>query len=112
MMPLFFTILAAVAALGYAMYNFKSVKALDEGTEKMVEIAAAIREGANAFINYEYRIITIIVGIVAILFSVIFSLQEGAFRWEPSVCFVIGTVFSACAGYIGMKIATYANVRV
>ena len=111
-MPLFFTIIAACSALGYAMYNFKAVKKLDEGTEKMAEIAAAIREGANAFINYEYRIIAIIVVIVSVLFCIIFSLQEGSLRIEPSICFILGTVFSAYAGYVGMKIATYANVRV
>jgi K(+)-stimulated pyrophosphate-energized sodium pump len=78
----------------------------------MSEIAAAIREGANAFINYEYKIIVIVVCCVAVAFGLIFSLQEGVFRWEPSVCFLLGSAMSAAAGYIGMKIATYANVRV
>ncbi len=105
-------LLASVCALGYASANFAGVKKLDEGTSKMSEIAAAIREGANAFINYEYKIIAIVVVIVAVGFGLVFSLQEGVFRWEPSVCFIIGTVMSASAGYIGMKIATYANVRV
>lgn len=112
MTALILVIIAAFAALGYAALNYTSVKKLDEGTDRMSEIAAAIREGANAFINYEYKIIAIVVVIVAIVFGVIFSLQEGAVRWEPSVSFLIGTVMSACAGYVGMKIATYANVRV
>ncbi len=105
-------IVAALAALGYAALNFRGVKKLEEGTERMSEIAGAIREGANAFINYEYKIIGIVVAIVAVVFGVIFSLQEGTFRWEPSVSFLIGVTMSACAGYVGMKIATYANVRV
>lgn len=105
-------IVAALAALGYAALNFRGVKKLEEGTERMSEIAGAIREGANAFINYEYKIIGIVVVIVAIVFGVIFSLQGGTFRWEPSVSFLIGVIMSACAGYVGMKIATYANVRV
>ena len=112
MTALIIVIAAALAALGYAALNYTGVKKLEEGTDRMSEIAAAIREGANAFINYEYKIIAIVVAIVAVAFGLIFSLQEGTLRWEPSVCFIIGTVMSACAGYVGMKIATYANVRV
>lgn len=112
MTSLILVIVAALAALGYAAINYAGVKKLEEGTARMSEIAAAIREGANAFINYEYKIIAIVVAIVAIVFGVIFSLQEGTVRWEPSVCFAFGTIMSACAGYVGMKIATYANVRV
>ncbi|MBR1702234.1 MAG: sodium-translocating pyrophosphatase [Lachnospiraceae bacterium] len=112
MTAMIIVIVAALAALGYAALNYSGVKKLEEGTDRMSEIAAAIREGANAFINYEYKIIAIVVAIVAVAFGVIFSLQEGTVRWEPSVCFVIGTIMSACAGYVGMKIATYANVRV
>ncbi len=112
MTALIIVIAVALAALGYAALNYTGVKKLEEGTDRMSEIAAAIREGANAFINYEYKIIAIVVAIVAVAFGLIFSLQEGTLRWEPSVCFIIGTVMSACAGYVGMKIATYANVRV
>ena len=54
-MYLILVIVAALAALGFAAYNFFFVKKLDEGTSAMKEIAAAIREGANAFINYEYK---------------------------------------------------------
>ncbi len=112
MTALVLVIVAALVALGYATYNFYSVKKLSEGTSLMSEIAAAIREGANAFIRYEYKIIAIVVAIIAVVFAVIFSLQEGTFRWEPSVCFAIGVIMSASAGWVGMKIATYANVRV
>ena len=112
-MVIMFVVLAAAAiALGYALFNYKSVKGMDEGNARMSEIATAIREGANAFINYEYRIIFIVAGIVAVVFGIIFSFEEGTFRWEPSAAFVLGTSMSALAGYIGMKIATYANVRV
>ena len=109
---LVFVIVAAFLALGYAAFNFIGVKKLEEGTDKMSEIASAIRIGANAFIMYEYKIIAIVVAVIAILFGVIFSLQEGTVRWEPSVCFIIGVIMSALAGFVGMKIATYANVRV
>lgn len=105
-------IVAALLALGYAAFNFASVKKMDEGNARMSEIAEAIRVGANAFITYEYKIIAVVVAIIAVAFAVIFSLQSSTFMWQPSVCFVIGTVMSACAGWVGMKIATYANVRV
>ena len=104
--------MAALLALGYAAFNFIGVKKLDEGTDRMSEIAEAIRVGANAFITYEYKIIGIVVVIIAIIFAAIFSVQYGKFSWEPSVCFIIGVVMSASAGWVGMKIATYANVRV
>ncbi len=105
-------IVAALLALGYAAFNFASVKKMDEGNARMSEIAEAIRVGANAFITYEYKIIAVVVAIIAVAFAVIFSLQSSTFMWQPSVCFIIGTVMSACAGWVGMKIATYANVRV
>lgn len=105
-------IVAALLALGYAAFNFVSVKKMDEGTDRMSEIAGAIRVGANAFITYEYKIIAVVVVIIAVAFAVIFSLQSGFVMWQPSVCFAFGTIMSACAGWVGMKIATYANVRV
>ena len=105
-------IVAALLALGYAAFNFIGVKNLDEGTDRMKEISAAIRVGANAFITYEYKIIAVVVVIIAIAFAAIFTVQYGEFSWEPSVCFMIGVIMSASAGWVGMKIATYANVRV
>lgn len=109
---LILVIVAALLALGYAAFNFIGVKNLDEGTDRMKEIAAAIRVGANAFITYEYKIIAVVVVIIAVAFAAIFTVQYGEFSWEPSVCFMIGVIMSASAGWVGMKIATYANVRV
>ena len=109
---LILVIVAALLALGYSAFNFIGVKKLDEGTDRMKEIAAAIRVGANAFITYEYKIIAVVVVIIAIAFAAIFTVQYGEFSWEPSVCFMIGVIMSASAGWVGMKIATYANVRV
>lgn len=109
---LILVIVAALLALGYAAFNFIGVKNLHEGTDRMKEIAAAIRVGANAFITYEYKIIAVVVVIIAIAFAAIFTVQYGEFSWEPSVCFMIGVIMSASAGWVGMKIATYANVRV
>ncbi|MBQ7323732.1 MAG: sodium-translocating pyrophosphatase [Clostridia bacterium] len=94
-----------ILAVSFAALNFYLTKKKPEGSEKMQEIAAAIREGANAFINYEYKIVAIIGGCIAVLLGLVIS-------WETGVSFVIGAVMSACAGLVGMKIATYANVRV
>ncbi len=96
---------AVILACAYAAFNFFSVKKLKEGTEKMEEIAGAIRVGANAFIRYEFKIVAIIGVIVAVVLGVFIS-------WQTGVAFVIGAVMSASAGFVGMKIATYANVRV
>lgn len=104
MTALILVIIAALIALGFAAFNYFKVKKMDEGTETMSEIADAIRVGANAFIVYEYKIIAIVVAVLAVLF--IFM------SWQSAVSFIIGVLMSASAGYVGMKIATYANVRV
>lgn len=112
MSSLILVLAAALLALGYAAGNFASVRKMEEGNERMSYISGAIRKGANVFIQYEYKIIAIVVAIVFVIFALIFSLQEGTFRWEPSVGFAIGVIMSASAGWVGMKIATIANVRV
>ena len=96
---------AIILAISYAVFNFFCVKKLEEGTEKMGDIAGAIRIGANAFIKYEYKLVAIIGAVIAVLVLVVIS-------WQAAIAFVIGAVMSASAGWVGMKIATYANVRV
>ena len=98
-------IVAALSGLGYAAYNYFSVKKLDEGTDRMKEIASAIRVGANAFITYEYKVVAIVAVVVAVLLALVIS-------WSSAVAFLIGATMSASAGWVGMKIATFANVRV
>lgn len=96
---------AAVLGLAYAAFNFTHVRRMEEGTERMQEIASAIRVGANAFIRYEYRVLAVVVVIVALLLTAVVS-------WQTALCFLLGALMSAMAGIVGMKIATYANVRV
>ncbi len=98
-------IIAALLALAYAAINFYSVKRLEEGTDRMKEIAKEIRLGANTFINYEYKVVAMIGAIIAAVLAIVIS-------WQGACAFIIGAVMSASAGYVGMKIATYANVRV
>ena len=98
-------VFAVVLAVSFAVLNFYLVKKLKEGNERMQEIAGAIREGASAFIRYEYKIVAIIGSCIAVVLGLVIA-------WETGVAFVIGAVMSALAGLVGMKIATYANVRV
>ncbi len=96
---------AVAFALLLARYNFQKVSSLDEGTDLMKEIAAAIKEGANAFINHEYKVIAKIAVVIAVVLSIIID-------WYVGIAFVMGAVMSGLAGFIGMKIATISNVRV
>ena len=107
------TILIPVLGLIGLIYTFvKSswVSKQDVGTDRMATIAANIAEGAMAFLKAEYKILAIFVVAVAILLGIQGSSTEGS---SPLVAlsFVIGAIFSALAGFIGMKVATKANVR-
>lgn len=103
MLPLIFC--AVIIALGMAAYNFNAVKKLDAGTDTMKEIAKAIQIGANAFISHEYSVIAKIAVLIAIILGVVVE-------WYVGVAFLFGATMSGMAGFIGMRIATIANVRV
>ena len=96
---------AFVLAVAYAAVNYLLVRRLKEGSRRMQEIAAAIREGANAFLRYEYRSVAVIGCALALLLSLFIA-------WQTGVAFLLGAFLSGAAGFVGMKIATYANVRV
>jgi len=81
-----------------------------KGNERMTEIATYIHEGALAFLNAEYRLLAIFVVIAGAALAVVSTLVENT-HWFIVVAFVIGAIFSAVAGNIGMRIATEANVR-
>ncbi len=100
-----FVAVAVVGALSFAAINFYGVRRLDTGTPLMQEIAEAIQEGADAFIKHEYKVIFTIAIFIAIILGVVVS-------WYTGVAFVLGAAMSASAGWVGMKIATLANVRV
>jgi len=100
-----FVIIAALAALAFAAINYYGVKKKDPGTEQMVQISGAIQEGARAFLNHEYKVIFKVSLVIAIVLGVVVSLSG-------AIAFVFGAVMSASAGWIGMNIATLANVRV
>lgn len=101
-------VLAILVAVGLAVF----VKKQPEGTERMKEIAAAIHEGARAFLFSEYKVLIIFVAIVFVAVGFGISVTEGpANGWGKAVCFLIGAVFSTLTGYAGMNVATRANVR-
>lgn len=105
----------AVPAMGivgllYTFLKFKWVSKQDAGNPRMQEISKYIAEGAMAFLKAEWKILGYFVVLVAILLGVMSMSNENS-HWSIAIAFVIGAVFSATAGYIGMRIATKANVR-
>ncbi len=105
----------AVPAMGivgllYTLLKFNWVSKQDAGNARMKEISDYIAEGAMAFLKAEWKILGYFVVIVALLLGFMASKNEDS-HWTIAVAFVIGAIFSATAGYIGMKIATKANVR-
>ena len=96
---------AAVIALIFAAYLARKVGRQSAGSERMKEIAAAIAEGARAFLTAEYKILIIFVAVLFVLIGI------GIGNWVTAICFVVGALFSTVAGYCGMTVATKANVR-
>jgi K(+)-stimulated pyrophosphate-energized sodium pump len=99
-----------VVALLYTMFKGSWVSKQDAGNERMKEIAKYIADGAMAFLKAEYKILTYYVILAGILLAWMGSQHENS---HPTIAltFVLGAVFSALAGFIGMRIATKANVR-
>lgn len=94
----------------YTFVKFNWVSKQDAGNDRMKEISNYIAEGAMAFLRAEWKILGYFVAIVSILLAIM-ALANPASHWSIAIAFIIGAVFSATAGYIGMKIATKANVR-
>src|SRR5690606_10788858 len=94
----------------YTLAKFNWVSKQDAGTDRMKEISKYISEGAMAFLKAEWKILGYFVVIVGILLAVMASANPHS-HWLIAGAFVVGAVFSATAGYIGMKVATKANVR-
>ena len=104
----FLALLAGVLALGLAVMFVAYVLKQDEGTPRMKEIASAIREGAIAFLNKEFKILAIFIVIIAVILC---FAKPDFLGWRAAICFVFGAVCSMGAGYAGMSIATRSNAR-
>ncbi len=100
-----FVIGAGVVALLYGGFLIRSIFSLSTGNDRMREISGAIQEGARAYLNRQYQVITL-VGIV------IFAFLSWKLGWFVGIGFVIGSFLSGLTGYIGMNISVRANVRV
>lgn len=102
--------LFGLIALLFTAVQSAWVSRQDAGNERMTEIAKHIAEGAMAFLKAEYKILTYFVIIAALLLGYMGMSHENS-DWTIALAFIVGAIFSATAGYIGMKIATKANVR-
>ena len=112
---LFLTPLAAILALGVAYAIARSVLSASRGTERMIEISDAIRQGASAFMNRQYKTISVVALVIIALFAIVALTQSGDAAitwWWITIGFTVGALFSALSGYAGMSIAVRANVRV
>ena len=100
-----FAVAAGIFAALYGYLETQTIMKASAGTDRMKEIAAAIQEGARAYLNRQYRTIAIVgVGVVIVL-AIAFQ------NWEIPVGFIIGAVLSGLAGFIGMNVSVQANVR-
>ncbi len=100
---------ASILALGFAYYFYRSMLSKDEGTDLMKKIASHVRKGAMAYLKQQYKVVTIVFVVLAIIFAVMayFNLQNGIVWFA----FLTGGFFSGLAGFFGMKTATYASAR-
>ena len=107
---LMYVVLAAsVLALAFAWYFYRWMLGKDEGTELMKQIASYVRKGALAYLKQQYKVVTIVFIVLALIFAVMayFNLQNGIVWFA----FLTGGFFSGLAGFFGMKTATYASAR-
>ena len=102
--------IASLVALGMALYFYLQMKKADEGTDRMKEIAMHVRKGAMAYLKQQYKVVTVVFVVLAVIFAIMaygFQLQN---PWVP-FAFLTGGLFSGLAGFFGMKTATYASAR-
>lgn len=102
--------IASIVALGTACFLFRQMMAQDEGTPRMREIAQYVRTGAMAYLKQQYKMVTIIFIILALVFAFMAYVLEVQNPWVP-FAFLTGGFFSGLAGFFGMKTATYASAR-
>ena len=108
----FITPVAGVASIALAFYLHRYIRSQDSGTERMREIALAIKEGAQAYLRRQNMTLTAFTAVMAIILGSLFSLSDGALTGVSiSVAYLFGSLCTAVAGYAGMMAAVEANVR-
>ncbi|MCP4362046.1 MAG: sodium-translocating pyrophosphatase [Chloroflexi bacterium] len=100
---------AAVVALAFAWYFYRQLMVESEGSDKMIEIAQAVREGAMAYLSRQYRVVALVFVILLVVFSVMAAI--GLQNPVVPIAFITGGFFSALCGFFGMKTATNASAR-
>lgn len=110
--PLVFWLIpiASVVALGMGWFFFRTMMKEDEGTDRMKEIAEHVRKGAMAYLKQQYKVVTAVFVVLAIVFAFMAYVLKVQNPWVP-FAFLTGGLFSGLAGYFGMKTATYASAR-
>jgi K(+)-stimulated pyrophosphate-energized sodium pump len=108
-------VVVAIAGLVYALMLVGQVKNADQGSPRMKEIAAAIREGANAYLGRQFRVVGLLIVVITVLLY--FAAKQQPDTPEEiaigrAVAFLIGSIFSATVGFVGMRLATIGNLRV
>ena len=101
---------ASVVALGMALFFFRQMMGEDEGTPRMREIAGHVRRGAMAYLKQQYRVVTLVFVVLALVFAFMAYVLKVQNPWVP-FAFLTGGFFSGLAGFFGMKTATYASGR-
>ncbi len=104
-----FSLVAGVIALAYTAFKSSWVSKQEVGTDRMGSIAESIAKGAMAFLKAEYKVLSVFVLVVAAILA--FSANPETSSWMVAISFVVGAICSGLAGFIGMKVATKANVR-
>ena len=110
--PLVFWLIpaASITALAMAWYFFRTMMKEQEGTARMIEIAAHVRKGAMAYLRQQYKVVGIVFAVLAVLFAFMAYVLKVQNPWVP-FAFLTGGLFSGLAGFFGMKTATYASAR-
>ena len=110
--PLVFWLIpiASIVALGMAWFFFRTMMKEDEGTDRMKEIAEHVRKGAMAYLKQQYKVVTAVFVVLAIVFAFMAYVLKVQNPWVP-FAFLTGGLFSGLAGFFGMKTATYASAR-